>query len=145
MTGWINYNLDQIGHGGLKKEIAPGKNHGVFLLGHILTSEDSISLFLGKGELLYPEYNLIFTSGSKLQPADKYPSTELLREQLNKVFQRNTNLYSEMSDSELNEPHSLLKGKMEDDFFKTKEGVITKFLAHQLHHTGQLSILHIIK
>src|SRR6187455_1735781 len=41
----------------LQKEIAPGKNRGIYLLGHIIAVHDDMLILLNMGEKLYPELN----------------------------------------------------------------------------------------
>lgn len=39
----------------LQKEIAPGKNRGIYLLGHMIAVHDEMLILLDMGEKLYPE------------------------------------------------------------------------------------------
>jgi hypothetical protein len=141
MASWVNVYLKNLTDEELTHEILPGKNHGVWMLGHLIASDDDLSLYLGKGPRLYPEYEGVFTQGSRLKPAGEYPAPSVLREQWYNVVEKNKKIYSELKDEELLQPHEMLKGKIGDDYFKTKGNVAINWLLHQLYVTGQLSVL----
>ena len=47
--------LDSLTDETLQKEIAPGKNRGIYLLGHLIAVHDDMLILLDMGEKLYPE------------------------------------------------------------------------------------------
>src|SRR5688572_11106863 len=47
--------LDALTDEQLEKEIAPGKNRGTYLLGHLLAVHDDMLVLLDMGDKLYPE------------------------------------------------------------------------------------------
>lgn len=134
--------LTRLSDDDLKMEIAPGKNHGVWILGHLIESDDDLSLYLGKGPMLFQEYSDLFGQGSVLKSVTEYPPVSLMRQQWKEVADKNLKIYEELNDEELDEPHAMVKGKLEDDFFKTKENCIINWLLHQVYHAGQLSVLY---
>ncbi|MBX7044811.1 MAG: DinB family protein [Ignavibacteria bacterium] len=140
MVDWVNGYIDPLTDDELKMEIAPGKNHGVWILGHLIASDDDFSVFMGKGDLLFPDYYEMFGQGSKLQPVENYPPIPLLREQWKTIIEKNRKIYSELQDQELNEPHGRMENP-EKDFFKTKQRIIFYWQLHQMYHAGQLSII----
>ena len=139
-AGWADWILRTLSDDDLKLEIAPGKNHGVWILGHLIASDDDFSVFMGKGDLLFPDYYEMFGQGSKLQPVENYPPIPLLREQWKTIIEKNRKIYSELQDQELNEPHGRMENP-EKDFFKTKQRIIFYWQLHQMYHAGQLSII----
>jgi len=137
---WVNMYIEPLSDDELKEEFAPGKSHGVWILGHLIKYEDDFSLYMGKGGLLYPEYDELFRTGSELQPVENYPTIPLLRKQWKEMFEKNKLIYSVLTDEELKESH----GKMENsekDFFKTKERVAMFWHLHAMYHAGQFSAL----
>ena len=56
MVGWIDQYLNSISDEDLKSEIAPGKNTGVWTLGHLIASMDDIGLYLGSEDKGYKDY-----------------------------------------------------------------------------------------
>lgn len=140
MSVWVNMYIEPLTDDELKMEFAPGKSHGVWILGHLIKYEDEFSVYMGKGNLMYPEYDELFGTGSILKPVEDYPSIPLLRKQWKEVLEKNKRIYSQLTDEELKEPH----GKMENpekDFFKTKERVAMFWHLHSMYHAGQFSSL----
>lgn len=137
---WVNLTLSLIKEEDLKLEVSPGKNHGVFILGHLVTSDDDFSVYMGKGDLLFPDYQKMFGTGAKLLPPDQYPTATEILEKWKAVCEKNEKIYKEFKDSELSEYHALCNdpGK---DFFKTKERVIQAWQLHLAYHAGQLGII----
>lgn len=137
---WVNLYIDSLTDEEFEMELLPGKNHGVWIFGHLITSEDDFSLFMGKGELLYPDYREMFGQGSKLQPAKTYPKVSELRKQWTRITDKNKKIYENLKDEEFDQPHNNLVDYKED-FFKTKDRVIMAWQLHQMYHGGQLGIL----
>lgn len=137
---WINENINALSDDEYRMELSPGRNHGVWLLGHLIVSDDDLSMFLGKGPLLYPEYADMFGQKSKISSPEDYPSVSILKECWEKVCDKNKKIYSELKDAELNEHHAVVEDP-ETDYFRTKERVIIAWHLHQLYHTGQLAVL----
>jgi hypothetical protein len=140
MIEWVNGTIDPLSDEEFNMELSSGKNHGVWLLGHLVTSDDDFSMFMGKGEVMFPQYYEVFGQGSKLLPNESYPPVSELKDAWKKVCDKNRKIYSELTDDELQQPHALVKD-FEKDYFKTKERVIMAWQLHQLYHAGQLGIL----
>jgi len=47
--------LESLTDEALQRQIAPGKNRGVYLLGHLIAVHDDMLVLLDLGERLYPE------------------------------------------------------------------------------------------
>lgn len=56
----IDNVIDSITDEQLSKEIAPNKNRGIYLLGHLIAVTDDILLLLDMGEKLFPALNAPF-------------------------------------------------------------------------------------
>ncbi len=140
MIEWVNIYINSLTDEEFEMELSPGKNRGVWILGHMITSDDEFSVFMGKGDLLFPYYPELFGQGSKLQPLQSYPEVSELRQQWNDVIEKNKNIYENLKDEELEQPHNnIVEGK--EDFFKTKARVIMAWHLHQMYHAGQLGLL----
>lgn len=138
-AGWGNWILSRIPDDDLKKEISPGKNHGIWLLGHIITCEDDFALLMGKGEITYPDYQKMFGEGTKPLSHDNYTPISEMRGRWKEMVEKNKKIYSELNDDVLKEPHAQLKD--ENDFCKTKEDICVHWQVHLMYHVGQLSVL----
>ncbi len=126
----------------LSREIAPGKNHGVWLLGHLVVSDDDIGLYLETHERQFPELVELFGNSSKCEAIETYPEPEYLLACWEKVCEQTLQAYDKLKDSDLEQPHGRLNGKsVDEDFFGTKQNVLLHWLNHQLYHVGQISTL----
>ncbi|MCY7362672.1 MAG: DinB family protein [Ignavibacteria bacterium] len=140
MIEWVNNYINPLSDKEFEIELSLGKNHGVWILGHLITSEDDFSHYMGKGDFLFPEYQELFGQGSKLQSPDKYPDVSKLKEQWKEVFEKNKKIYENLSDDELEEiPENLSEGM--EKYFTSKGKVIMAWQLHQIYHGGQLSVL----
>ncbi|MBX7044812.1 MAG: DinB family protein [Ignavibacteria bacterium] len=139
-AGWADWILRTLSDDDLKLEIAPGKNHGVWILGHLIACEDDFSLYMGKGEITIPDYQKLFCEGSKLQPVENYPPVSELREKWNEIIRRNKKIYDNLTDEELTELHANEKDA-NNAFWKTKEDVVIHWQLHLMYHAGQLALL----
>ena len=140
MRGWVDMYLDELSDDELRSDIMPGKNHGVWVLGHLVASDDTLSEYLGYGPQLFPETQ-VYSQGSKLMPVENCKPTNVLRGQWKQVCEKNEQVYRQLIDEELDQPHLMISGNPEEDFFKTKQGVIIYWTLHQAHHAGQLALL----
>jgi len=138
-SGWADWIISSLSDEDLKKEIFPGKNHGVWLLGHLITCEDDFALFMGKGEITYMDYHNMFAEETQPLSFDNYPPISEMKAKWKEMLEKNRKIYSELNDSELNESHAQRKG--ENDFCKTKEDVAVHWQVHLMYHAGQLSVL----
>lgn len=140
MLEWVNGCINSLDDDEFRMELSPGKNHGVWILGHLVVSEDDFSIFMGNGELLFPELVEFFAQKSKLQPPENYPPVPELRGYWDAVCRKNREIYSQLADDELDMPHALLEND-DTDYFKTKKRVIMAWQFHQMYHAGQLAVL----
>ncbi len=138
-------NCDEILHSlsdeQLEREIAPGKNRGIYLLGHLIAVHDDMLPLLDMGKKKYPELNRPFIELAD-KTATKLPSVKTLRqlweEQKADLKQRFDALKPEdwfqkhtaVSESDfMNEPH------------RNKLNIILTRTTHLTYHTGQLRLL----
>jgi DinB superfamily len=140
MLTWINMYLNALTDEELRSEIVPGKNHGVWILGHLVASDDTLSEYIGCGPTLFPDTQL-FSQGNTLLPVDECKSPTILRVEWKHVCEKNEAIYNALTDTELDQPHALLQGNPDEDYFKTKQGVLLNWPLHQAHHAGQLALL----
>ena len=141
VTWWISEMLNSLSDDELKKTISPGRNHGIWILGHLIQSEDELSTYLGKGGYIFPENERLFGQKNKPGPVESYPDIQVLRKQWVNVVSKNDKILSEITDAEWDEPHAFIEGYIENDYFKTKGGCVMNWIIHQTYHIGQLVLL----
>jgi hypothetical protein len=125
----------------LSKEIAPGKNTGIYLVGHLIAISDAMLPLLAFGEKLFPHLEKIFIT-SPDKSGLEMPSVAELKDHLNAV------------NAELSEhilfipPVEWFKRHMavsEEDFAKephrNKLNVMINRSNHMSYHLGQLILL----
>jgi hypothetical protein len=147
ISAWETYNarvkklLDELTDEQLMAETAPGRNSGIYLVGHLIGVSDSLFPILGFGERLYPELDKIFIESPDKSGHDKPAITEL-KEYWNKVNAKLSNHISEMSADEWFTRHNNVS---EADFAKephrNKLNIIINRTNHTSYHLGQLVYL----
>lgn len=125
----------------LAREIAPGKNRGIYLLGHLIAVHDDMIILLGFGEKLFPEYNTPFIQSADKTVAD-LPSTKELRSAWNRMNEFLNDKFNTTQPSEWFEKHTAVS---EEDFanepHRNKLNIIITRTTHLTYHTGQLALL----
>ena len=125
----------------LTKEIAPGKNTGVYLLGHLIAVSDGLLPLLGFRDRLYPEMEHVF-----LRTPDKsgleFPSVTELKQRLEKV---NAELNKHFQSTDAQGWFSRHMSVSPEDFakepFRNKLNVVMNRTSHMANHIGQIVLL----
>jgi len=125
----------------LMKEVAPGKNRGIYLVGHLAAVHDALPEILGLGKRAYPDLQPVF-----LQAADKtikqIPSASELRQIWTSVHDRLKNAFAEMpADAWFSRHDSMTDEDFEKDPARNKLSVLNTRTAHLAYHFGQLRLL----
>lgn len=125
----------------LQKEVAPGKNRGIYLLGHLIAVHDDMLRLLDWGEKKYPEL-----TGPFLKEADKAVELTPSVAELRNMWNDQTSLFQEklaaMSPEAWFEKHTAVAAA---DFAKephrNKLNIIISRTSHLEYHMGQLILL----
>lgn len=125
----------------LQKEIAPGKNRGIYLLGHLIAVHDDMLILLDMGEKLYPELHEPF-----LKYADKtshqIPSVSELRTSWTRQCETLNQKFNHLKTDDWFEKHTAVSA---EDFAKephrNKLNIIITRTSHLQYHIGQLQLL----
>ena len=125
----------------LLKEIAPGKNRGVYLLGHLTAVHDSMMTLLNLGEPLYPSLFKPFVE-SPDKAVGGIPSTAELRTYWTNVNTVLTSHFSAMTADDWYKKHNSVS---EEDFIKephrNRLNIVLTRTNHFSYHMGQLALL----
>lgn len=133
--------LEQLTDEQLAKEIAPGKNRGVYLLGHLIAVHDDMLVLMDMGDKLYPELRELF-----LTSADKtvvtIPSASTLREYWTKQCELMNQKFASLQPEDWFAKHTAVSA---EDFSKethrNKLNILLTRTTHLAYHTGQLVLL----
>ena len=147
LSAWDTQNsnlvilIDSLNDEQLSREIAPGKNTGVYLLGHLIAISDAMLPLLGFGEKLYPHLQDIFVNNPDKSGLEK-PSINELKELLASVNKRLFEAIQNASAIDWFNRHMAISA---EDFAKephrNKLNVIINRSNHMAHHVGQMRLL----
>ena len=125
----------------LLKQIAPGKNRGIYLLGHMVAVHDDMLLLLDMGERQYPELQEPFLKMPD-NPAAPLPAASELRAMWTKQSAALKLRFDALQAEEWFEKHTAVST---EDFarepHRNKLNVIITRTSHLQYHTGQLQLL----
>jgi uncharacterized damage-inducible protein DinB len=137
----LNDLLNNLTDEQLASETAPGRNTGIYLLGHLIAVNDAILPLLNLGDKLYPQLYEIF-----VEKADKsrqeFPPVSELKVCWKNVSDRLHEHFNNMPTEEWFKRHMSIS---EEDFAKephrNKLNVVINRTNHQSYHMGQLAYL----
>lgn len=147
LTAWDAQNnyliklIDSLTDEQLLKEIAPGRNTGIYLLGHLIAVSDAMIPLLGFGERLFPALDELF-----IKNPDKsglvMPGVLELKENLAAV---NAKLQAAFQKATVDEWLSKHAAVSAEDFaiepHRNKLNVIISRTNHMANHIGQMLLL----
>lgn len=125
----------------LLQEVAPGRNRGIYLLGHLVTVSDGMLPLLGLGEKLYPQLAGPFLANAD-DPACEIPSVAELTHYGTKVNAQLAAGIDQMQPADWFTRHQAVS---EEDFarepHRNKLNIIINRTNHLSYHLGQLAFL----
>jgi hypothetical protein len=147
VDGWnqqikaTNNMLGKITDEQLRNEISPGKNRGIYLLGHLVAIHDLMLPLLRFEPALYPELVPIFIEAPDKTIAD-LPSVGQLREQWTTVNDKLSAHINSLTPADWFTRHASVS---EEDFAKephrNRLNVLMGRTSHLANHRGQLVLL----
>src|ERR1051325_6786663 len=130
--------FDNLSDEQLKEEAAPGKNSGIYLLGHLTAIHDALFPILNLGEKLYPGLEDAFIKNPDKSGIEK-PSAKEIRVSWSEVNNRLSQHFNQLSVDHWFQKHTAVS---EEDFEKephrNKLNVIINRTNHLAYHLGQL-------
>ena len=125
----------------LHNEVAPGRNRGIYLLGHLAAISDLMLPLLGLGSQLYPglEAQFVTNPDAADQPT---PSIAVLKDCWETINQTLAGHFASMEEADWLSRHTKVS---EEDFLKdpsrNKLNVLISRTGHINYHRGQLAFL----
>lgn len=121
----------------LQAQIAPNKNRGIYLLGHMVVVHDDMLPILGFGQIMYPEINEVFKAPDNAE--SKIPSAQTLRtywRNINQVIAENA---AQLTPEQWMQRHNSVSA---EDFarqpHRNKLNVMITRTCHLSYHLGQM-------
>lgn len=125
----------------LLKEIAPGKNRGIYILGHLIAVHDDMLILLNMGEKVYPELNEPFIKLAD-KATDKIPALAELRAYWTNQCNIMNEQFSAMKPTDWFEKHTAVTAEdFEKEPIRNKLNIIITRTSHLQYHLGQLQLL----
>ena len=147
ITEWDKQNnnfikfLSSVTNEQLSKEIAPGKNTGIYLVGHLVAISDAMLPLLDFGGKLFPHLDNVFISNPDKSGLEM-PSIDELKEQLKAVNAEIAKHVRSIAPEDWFKRHMAVS---DEDFLKephrNKLNVIINRSNHMSYHLGQLILL----
>lgn len=123
------------------QETAPGKNRGIYLVGHLAAIHDALPEILGLGKPAYPELQPIFLH-SPDKTVEIIPSPSELRQIWTAVHDRLKNEFIAMpADSWFMRHNSMTDEDFDRDPSRNKLSVLVTRTSHLAYHFGQMRLL----
>jgi len=140
-NGRVNKLLETLSEEQLMSETAPGRNRGIYLVGHLTAVSDGMLPILGWGERLYPQLENIFVSQPDKAVAVLPPLADV-RKYWDNVNAKVAEHIRAMQPDEWFARHNSVSAK---DFAKephrNKLNILVNRTNHHSYHLGQLAYL----
>jgi len=137
----VNELLESLSDETLAKPVAPGKNTGTYLVGHLAAVHDALFPLLNFGERLYPQLEKPFVK-SPDNSGHEFPPVAELKRCLNDINHVLSEKFSQLEPEEWLSRHTAVS---EEDFAKephrNKLNVLISRTNHLSYHWGQLVLL----
>jgi hypothetical protein len=137
----LHKHLEGLSDQHLEREVAPGKNRGLYLLGHLIAVHDDMLRLLDMGQKQYPALEEPFIKMPD-KAAQNIPTVAELRtywKQQNQWLKEN---FDKLTAAQWFEKHTAVS---EEDFSKephrNKLNIIITRTSHLQYHTGQMVLL----
>lgn len=136
----FNTALDSLTDEQLQAEISPGRNRGVYLIGHLMAVHDDMLVLLNLGEKQHPEFHTLFlTSPDK---STLLPDAKELRE----LWRRHSQVVNQKIDAmKADEWFAKHTAVSDEDFshepHRNKLNILLTRTTHLAYHTGQFVLL----
>ena len=125
----------------LMSETAPGRNRGIYLVGHLTAITDGMLPILGWGERLYPQLENIFVAQPD-KAVSKIPSLAEVKKCWDSVNARITANINKTQPDEWFTKHSLVSAEdFEKEPHRNKLNILVNRTNHHSYHLGQLAYL----
>jgi uncharacterized damage-inducible protein DinB len=124
----------------LSREIAPGRNRLIYLLGHLTAIHDAMFPILGLGERLHPELDTIFVSRPD-KTGEQLPPVEQVRRTWDEINDELLSQFATLSENEWLQRHNAVS---EEDYAKdptrNRLAVLLSRTNHMSYHLGQIAL-----
>ncbi|MFD2872485.1 DinB family protein [Mucilaginibacter ximonensis] len=134
--------LDQLSDEQLQEQVAPGKNRGIYLLGHLVSVHDKMLSLLLLGEELYPELYPVFVQSPDGAVAGLPVTIAQLRQQWTQVNAKLAEQFAQLSAEDWFGRHANISAEdWAKEPHRNRLNVLLSRTNHLSNHRGQLALL----
>jgi uncharacterized damage-inducible protein DinB len=137
VIGRIDKGFLQLSDEEIQKQVAPGKNRLIYLLGHLTAVHDRMFSLLGIGERLHPELDEAYISNPDRTLPDPVAPADL-KKLWSEVNRRLTEAFEKLTPAEWLQKHTAVS---DEDFAKdpsrNRLSILLSRTNHAAFHTGQ--------
>jgi len=125
----------------LQTATAPGRNSGVYLLGHLTAVHDALFPLFGLGDMLYPQLQEPFVNNPEKSDFAK-PSIPELRTYWTEVNKKLSQYFNQFTPEEWLKRHNAVsEADFEKEPHRNRLNVLVNRTNHMSYHLGQLIYL----
>ncbi|MEP6583941.1 MAG: DinB family protein [Ginsengibacter sp.] len=125
----------------LQQEMAPGRNTGLYMLGHLTAVHDALFPLLDLGEKMYPALEEVFLKNPDKSGIDK-PTVKDVRSYWSEVKNKLDQRISQVTNEEWFYKHTSISDEdFEKEPHRNKLNVLMTRTTHLAYHLGQLAFL----
>ena len=137
----FNTSLEALTDEQLEHEISPGRNRGIYLLGHLAAVHDDMIRLLGFGEKMFPELAEPFLT-SPDKAIDNLPPAEQLRDAWYKVNEALNQKVKTMQADAWFERHTAVSAEdFEKEPHRNRLNIMLTRPTHLAYHHGQFILI----
>jgi uncharacterized damage-inducible protein DinB len=141
VTGRLDAALAPLNDEQLQRQVAPGKNRLLYLVGHLTAVHDRMFATLGLGERLHPELDEIYITNPDRALPDPVSAADLKRA-WSEVNSKLTAAFEKLTPQQWLEKHTAVS---DEDFAKdptrNRLAVLMSRTSHVAFHTGQAALI----
>jgi uncharacterized damage-inducible protein DinB len=141
VTGRLDAAISPLTDEQLQKQVAPGKNRLLYLVGHLTAVHDRMFSLLGLGERLHPELDEIYITNPDRALPDPTSAADLKRA-WSEVNSELTAAFERLTPQQWLEKHTAVS---DEDFAKdptrNRLAVLMSRTNHAAFHTGQAALI----
>ncbi len=133
--------LDSLTDEQLQHEISPGRNRGIYLLGHLTAVHDNMMPLLGFGDKLFPELFEPFINESD-KSVSNIPSAATLRIQWKQVNELLNRHFGQLQPADWFRRHTAVtEADFEKEPYRNRLNIIITRASHLAYHIGQFILI----
>lgn len=141
LTKMCDTFLESVTDETLQKEIAPDRNRGVYILGHLIAVHDAMLPVLNFGDQLYPELYESFLKSPDKAVAEIPSAQELRKIWATQLETLNQKFESLQTDEWFGRHNSVSDEDFAKEPHRNKLNILITRTSHLSYHIGQLALL----